>query len=149
MTFFRKKIPFSRPEFLTTSFLVIDHVFQIFIFRIFTVWNVICNPFFTRKTPISENNSLMTPFLLYSYFRAHPTTLLLKILGDGCIGRPPPQTLGGPSPNPPRYPPMRLLRKVAYSIWKIPKDIYGDIKGAEAIQKYLKKMKHSYLRSSG
>jgi len=37
--------------------------------------------FFMRKTPISENNSLMTLFLLCSYFRAYPTTLLLKILG--------------------------------------------------------------------
>src|SRR6218665_1336759 len=33
--------------------------------------DVVHNPFLTRKTP----------FLLCSYFRAHPTTLLLKILG--------------------------------------------------------------------
>src|SRR6218665_940656 len=67
-------------------FLVIDQVFLIFpfffqIFSIFTVLNVVYVPFFTRQTTISENNSLMTPFLLCSYFRAHPTTLLLKILG--------------------------------------------------------------------
>src|SRR6218665_2909102 len=38
----------------------------------------------------------------FSYFRAHLTTLLLKILGgDECMGRPPPQTLGGPSPQSP------------------------------------------------
>src|SRR6218665_395652 len=30
-----------------------------------------------------------TVFLLCSYFRARQTTLLLKILGDGCMGRPP------------------------------------------------------------
>src|SRR6218665_2678731 len=35
-------------------------------------------------------------FLLFSYFRAHPTTLLLKILGGRMHGPfPPPQTLGG------------------------------------------------------
>src|SRR6218665_2761279 len=43
----------------------------------------------------------MTPFLLCSYFRAHPTTLLLKILGDGCMGSPPPQTFGGLMRAPP------------------------------------------------
>src|SRR6218665_2987158 len=43
----------------------------------------------------------MTPFLLCSYFRMLPTTLLLKILGEGCMGRPPPQILGGPSPQSP------------------------------------------------
>src|SRR6218665_1166411 len=75
-------------------FLVIDQVFRIFplfslIFRIFTLLDIVHSPFLTRKTP----------FLLFSYFRAHPTTLLLKIFGGGgeCMGRPPPQTLGGPS----------------------------------------------------
>ena len=83
-----------------TFFLVIDQVFQIF--RFFTVLNVIYDPFFTRKTAISEKNSLIRPFFTLfpdfdlapkrkekfgycgslaiadcSYFRAHPTTLLL------------------------------------------------------------------------
>src|SRR6218665_1921331 len=40
---------------------------------------------------ISEENSFMTPFLLCSYFRAHPTTLLLRILGGG--------RMHGPSPH--------------------------------------------------
>jgi len=53
-------------------FLVIDQIFLIF--RIFTVLNVY-DPFFTRKTTIPEKNSLIIPFLLSSYFRAHPTTL--------------------------------------------------------------------------
>src|SRR6218665_1507149 len=39
-------------------------------------------------------------FLLCSYFCAHPTTLLLKILGDGCMGRPPPQIWGRPPRSP-------------------------------------------------
>src|SRR6218665_1024704 len=88
MTFvFRKKIPFPRQKFLMTFFLVMDQVFQIL--RFFTVSNVVYDPFFTRKTTISEKNSLITPFfLLCSYFHVHPTTLLLKILGggDGCMG---------------------------------------------------------------
>src|SRR6218665_1012811 len=39
----------------------------------------------------------MTPFLLCSYFRAHPTTLLLKTLGGRMHG-PPPQIFGGTFP---------------------------------------------------
>src|SRR6218665_1878039 len=41
-------------------------------------------------------------FSLCSYFHAHPTTLLLKILGGtNAWAVPPPQILGGPSPSPP------------------------------------------------
>src|SRR6218665_193641 len=40
-------------------------------------------------------------FSLCSYFHAHPTTLLLKILGDQCMGRPHLKFLGGPSPQSP------------------------------------------------
>src|SRR6218665_2974606 len=56
----------------------------------------------TRKTSISEENSLMTPFFFSSYSFAHPTTLLLEILGVGCMGRPLLNflLLGGPSPSP-------------------------------------------------
>src|SRR6218665_147812 len=60
----------------------------------------------SQKTTISEKNSLMTPFLLCSYFRAHPT-LLLKILGDGCMGRPHLKFfLGDRFPSSPRSPPL-------------------------------------------
>src|SRR6218665_2288159 len=52
------------------------------------------DPFLTRKTP----------FLLCSYFHAHPTTLLLKILGGPMrMGRPPPHIWGD---RPPRSPPL-------------------------------------------
>src|SRR6218665_1135163 len=46
-------------------------------------------------------------FSLCSCFHAHPTTLLLKILGgDQCMGGPPTSNFfGGPSPSPPRTPP--------------------------------------------
>ena len=69
MTFFLKKIPIFAAK-------ISDDLFRIFplvslIFRIFTLLDIVHNPFLTRKTP----------FLLFSYFRGHPTTILLKILG--------------------------------------------------------------------
>src|SRR6218665_3454844 len=47
-------------------------------------------------------------FSLCSYFHAHPTTLLLKILGgDQCMGRPPTSNFGEDRPpSPPRSPPL-------------------------------------------
>src|SRR6218665_1712438 len=125
MRFFLKKFPFSRPKFLMT-FLVIDQVFRIFpffsqisrIFVSFTMLNVVYDPFLTRTTTISEKNSFMTLFFkkLCSYFRAHPTTLLPKILG----GR-----MHGPSPHlkffwnrppvPPRSPPLTYTHTCMHS----------------------------------
>src|SRR6218665_2020423 len=85
------KNPIFTAKISDDLFLVIDQVFRIFpffsqIFRVFTVLNVIYDPynyvfFLTRKTTISEKTSFRTLFLLCSYFRARPTTLLLKILG--------------------------------------------------------------------
>src|SRR6218665_282509 len=78
---FRKKFPFSWPKFLMTFYFFSHRPgFSNFLFifpdfRIFTMLNVVYDPLFTRKTTISEKNSFMTPFLLCSYFRAHPTTL--------------------------------------------------------------------------
>src|SRR6218665_2648701 len=58
-----------------------------------------------EKPLFQKKNSLTTPiFLLCSCFRAHSTTLLLKILGDQCMGRPPPQILGDRPPSPSRSP---------------------------------------------
>src|SRR6218665_793109 len=46
-------------------------------------------------------------FSLCSYFHTHPTTLLLKILGGQCMGRPPTSNFGGTVPLfPPRSPPL-------------------------------------------
>ena len=70
------------------------HIFPTFfkIFYIFTLLNLIYDPFFATKTPISENNFLMK-------------TLLLKILGADAWAKP--HILGGPSPPvPPRSLPM-------------------------------------------
>src|SRR6218665_3754002 len=63
---------------------------------------------------ISEKNSFYDTFLKFcSYIRAHPTTLLLKILGDGCMHGPyvpPPQILGDRPPGPPRSPSLTHSR---------------------------------------
>src|SRR6218665_2023327 len=117
MTFFSQKIPFSRPKFLMTFLLVIDRDFRIFpiflkIFHIFAACDVVYDPFFTRKTPISANNSLMTPFLTLF---VHPTnTTSQNIGGDGCMYVPSPHLkyFGGTSPRPPRSPPV--LCSVSY-----------------------------------
>src|SRR6218665_1066665 len=46
-------------------------------------------------------------FSLFSYFRAHPTTLLLKILGGRMHGPSPTSNFGGTvPPSPPRFPPL-------------------------------------------
>src|SRR6218665_59582 len=80
--FLGKQIPFSRPKFLMTFFLLIDHDFRIFpIFHIFAACNVVLDPFFTRKTPTSENNSFTTPFSLCSCFRTHPTNTTSQNIG--------------------------------------------------------------------
>src|SRR6218665_889501 len=52
-------------------------------------------------------------FSLCSYLHAHPTTLLLKILGGQCMGRPPTSNfLGDRPPVPPRSPPLVIRRFV-------------------------------------
>src|SRR6218665_3316475 len=69
--------------------------------------NVFSDPFFTRKTPISENNSLMTPFLLCSHFRTHPTNSTSQNIGGTDAWAVPTSNFWGPSPQaPPTSPPM-------------------------------------------
>src|SRR6218665_1178850 len=57
----------------------------------------------SQEQPLFQKriNSFMTLFLLCSYFRAHPTTLLLKILEERMHGPSPISNLGGPSPQSP------------------------------------------------
>src|SRR6218665_101196 len=81
-----------------------DHVFRIFpiFFRFFLLHCVKCVvyvTFFTRKTPISENNSLMTPFFQFVLSRCPTNTTSLNFGGDGCMGRPHLKFWGGPSPQ--------------------------------------------------
>src|SRR6218665_3611572 len=98
-----------------TFFLVIDLVLRIFpffshIFRMITVLNVVYDHFLTRKTQFS----------LCSCFHAHPTTLLLKILGGPMHGRSPTSNFWGDRPpSPPRSPPLRC--SVEYDSIKKPK----------------------------
>src|SRR6218665_204146 len=92
MSIFRVKMTFfsHRPAFT---------IFPFFsqIFRIFTMLNVVYDPFLTRKTP----------FLLYSYFHTHSTTLYFsKYWGDQCMGRPHLKFWGDRPPSPPRSPPL-------------------------------------------
>src|SRR6218665_2069223 len=58
MKYFYKKNSIFTQKISDDPFFVIDHVFQIF--NIFTLLNVLYyDPFFTTKTLISQNNSLM------------------------------------------------------------------------------------------
>src|SRR6218665_115736 len=109
-----KKI-FADPDFRKISiftakisddlFLVIDQVFQIFSFLSLIFRNYVkC-----RLWPFPHMKN--TFFLLCSYFRAHPTTLLPKILGGRMHGPSPPQIWGERPPSPPRSPPLGTITK--------------------------------------
>ena len=94
-------------------FLVIDQVFRIFPFflRFYvscTMLNVVYDPFLTRTTTISENNSFMTPFFtLFVLSRASDnntsqnTTLYFSKYWGTDARATPPHILGGPSPSSP------------------------------------------------
>jgi len=56
--------------------------------------DIIYDPFLYVKLCFRTKNSFMRLFLLSSYFHTHQITLLLEILGDGCMGRPPTSNLG-------------------------------------------------------
>jgi len=95
MTFFSEKISILTAKISDDLFLVIDQVFRIFTdfpdlyFLKCRTWPFLHDPFLTRKTP----------FLLFSYFRAHPTTLIHKILGGtNAWAVLPSQTLGDRPP---------------------------------------------------
>ena len=106
MTFFSEKNSIFTAKI--SDILVIDQVFRILpffsqILCIFTMLNVVNDPFLTRKTPF---------FTLFILSRASDNTTSQNIGGDGCMGRPPPQTLGGPSPQSlSRSPPLRQLHQ--------------------------------------
>src|SRR6218665_847668 len=107
---FPEKISIFTPKNSDDLFLVIDQVFLILIlsfqiFCVFIVSNVIYDPFFTTKSVLSTTKFLDdTYFSLSSSFRAHPTTLLLKILGGPMHGPSPHLKFGGD--RPPRSPPL-------------------------------------------
>src|SRR6218665_2500246 len=105
MTFFRRNISIFTPKNSDDLFLVIGQVFLIFtsLFR-FSV-SLLCQ--MSYMTLSSQEKSLFlkkflddTYFLLSSCFHAHPTTLLLKILGGPMHGPSPTSNFGGPPPSP-------------------------------------------------
>src|SRR6218665_105777 len=103
MTFFGEKISiFTAKISDDLFFLVIDPVFRISpFFRVFTMLNVVYDPYLTTKTAISENNSLydtfFTLFVLFARLRQH---CFSKYWGDQCMGRPPTSNFGGDRPPP-------------------------------------------------
>src|SRR6218665_1359644 len=97
MTFcYKEKISIFTPTISDDCFLVIDHVFRHFGFPY-----LLYDPFFTTKTPISENNSLMTPFYSVRAFARIRQTLLLNLLGGRMRGPSPHLKFGGIVPQSP------------------------------------------------
>ena len=91
-----EKIHFFHAQFMMT-FLVIDLVFRIFpffskIFRIFTMLNVVYDPFLTRKTPFFY--SVRT----FTHIRQH---YFSKYWGEPMHGRPHLKFWGDRPPSPP------------------------------------------------
>ena len=89
-------------SFFWSSTMILEFFLSFIFFKIFHIFaasNVVYDSFFTRETPISENNSLLSPFF-YSVraFARIRQTLLLKILGGRMHGPSPPQILGGTVP---------------------------------------------------
>src|SRR6218665_3238686 len=105
MTFFPGKISILRPKISDDFFLVIDQVFQIL--RLFTVLNVVYDPFFTRKTTISKKNSLIRPFFhsvrTFARIRQH---YFSKYWGPMHGPSPHLKFWGDRPPVPPRSPPL-------------------------------------------
>src|SRR6218665_1372711 len=95
---FRKKCPFSCPKILMTFFLILTLSFQILC--VFIVSNVIYDPFFTTKSLLSTKKFLDGTyfFTLFKLLRPSHNTTSQNIGEDQCMGRPPPQIFGGPSP---------------------------------------------------
>src|SRR6218665_2894582 len=76
---------------------------------------VIYDPFFTRKTPISENNSFMTPFsTLFVLSRASDNTTSQNIGRTDAWAVPHLEFLGDRPPVPPRSPPMGIYKFCGY-----------------------------------
>src|SRR6218665_980728 len=103
MTLFPEKISIFTPKISDDFFLVIDQVFQIL--RFFTLLNVVYDLFFTRKTTISEKNSLITPF----FYSVRTFACIRQHYFSKYWGGP----MHGPSPHlkfwgtvPPRSPPL-------------------------------------------
>ena len=79
--------------------------------------NVIYDPFFTRKTLIAENNSLMTPFFtLFVLSRTSDNTTSQNIGGTDAWAVPHLKFLGDHPPVTPRSPSMIGRRSISLSL---------------------------------
>ena len=111
---FSEKISIFAAEISGDLFLVIDQLFFEFflIFRIFTLLDIVHNPFLTRKTPLfpfSRQNFFCiwpfphkknTFFTLFILSRTSDNTTYQNIGGAECMGRPPTSNFGGRPPSP-------------------------------------------------
>src|SRR6218665_2295130 len=95
----RPKFSFLPPKISYKLFLFIDFIFRIL--PVFTVSNILCDdvygpfdPFFSRK-PLFHKKILHDTFFSFQFVLSQP--FFSKYWGVGCMGRPPPQILGGPS----------------------------------------------------
>src|SRR6218665_3800020 len=98
MRFFSEKSSIFTAK-ISDLFLVIAQVlgFSLYFLRCFVSFTMYYSqeqPLFQKRIPLSHL------FLLCSYFRAHPTTLLLKILGGRMHGPSPNSNLGAVPPVP-------------------------------------------------
>ena len=105
------KMSIFTPKISDDFFLVVDWAFQIL--RFFTVLNVAYDPFFTRKTTISEKNSLIRPFFYsvraFAHIRQH---YFSKYWGEQCMGCPPTSNFWGTPQVPPRSPPLNTCIRI-------------------------------------
>src|SRR6218665_433060 len=105
MRLFQNNSIFTPKNSSDNLFLVIDQLFLISPFsfqivRVFTVLNVVYDPFFTRKTTASEKNSLTRHFFftLFVLLRASDNNTSQNI-GETDAWASPHLKFGGPSPQ--------------------------------------------------
>ena len=94
--FFGKNSRFGGQIPISFLFLVIDQLFRIFSF-LFQIFRYLCYIQCRILSPFPHKKNTFLLFHTFAHIRQH---YFSKYWGDGCMGRPPPQTLGGPPPAP-------------------------------------------------
>src|SRR6218665_3478366 len=105
MTFFPEIMSIFTPTHFDDLFF--SHRPEVFqILRFFTVLNAVYYPFFTKKHYFRKeflDKTIFSSVRTFALIRQH---YFSKYWGDQCMGRPPPQILGGTAPpTPPPHPP--------------------------------------------
>jgi len=108
--FFYENISIFNAENFWRPFLIIDLLLSPFAsLPLSKIWYIPYIFFLTKNLYFTKNIPSSHIFLSTAYFPAHPVTLLLQILTDGCMGRHPPQIfLVTVSPSLPKSPPMNI-----------------------------------------